>query len=89
MIYGLHYLTFAHLNGLVAPRLVIMTAIQILWGIRLTLNYWRKGGFEKYHIFHILAFNMLTLGFKGAPKIIDGSMSASTLPDTSRHPFNL
>jgi len=47
MIYGLHYLAFAQLNGLVAVRLVTMTAIQLIWGVRLTFNYWRKGGFEK------------------------------------------
>jgi hypothetical protein len=88
MIYGLHYLTFAHLNDLVAPRLVLMTGIQIVWGTRLTLNYWRKGGFEKYYSTCEL-FYLLTLVFTEDPKTIDGSMSGNTLPDTSRRPSNL
>jgi len=40
-------LTFASMNGLVSPRLLIMTGFQVLWGLRLTWNYWRKGGYQK------------------------------------------
>jgi len=47
VFYGLHYLTFASVNGLVSPRLLIMTGLQVLWGLRLTWNYWRKGGYQK------------------------------------------
>jgi steroid 5-alpha reductase family enzyme len=46
-LYGLHYLVFATMNHIISPRLIIVTAFQLLWGIRLTFNYWRKGGYER------------------------------------------
>ena len=82
MIYGLHYLAFAQLNGLVAARMVIVTAIQLLWGVRLTFNYWRKGAFEK--LGPLPAEHTLTLLCTGALRTTDGCMSADLLPDTSR-----
>jgi steroid 5-alpha reductase family enzyme len=53
VLYAFHYLTFASLHGLVSPRLLIVTGLQLFWGIRLTFNYWRKGGYQRYfsHIF--------------------------------------
>lgn len=38
---------FAHAAGWSDPRLVIMTILTTLWGVRLTFNYARKGGYQK------------------------------------------
>jgi hypothetical protein len=49
VLYSFHYLTFAALHGLVSPRLLLISTFQLFWGIRLTFNYWRKGGFSRSH----------------------------------------
>lgn len=46
VIYNCHYSLWAHLNGLPTNRLDHVMAITILWGARLTFNYWRKGGYN-------------------------------------------
>jgi steroid 5-alpha reductase family enzyme len=45
-LYTCHYALWAHLSGLPAQRLDHIMAISVLWGIRLTFNYWRKGGYK-------------------------------------------
>ncbi|KAJ4304837.1 hypothetical protein N0V90_000365 [Kalmusia sp. IMI 367209] len=45
VIYNSHYTLWAHLSGLPAQRLDHVMAVSILWGARLTFNYWRKGGY--------------------------------------------
>lgn len=47
VIYNVHYGVWAHLNGLPTLRLDHVMAVSLIWGIRLTFNYWRKGG---YHV---------------------------------------
>ncbi|KAF2264899.1 DUF1295-domain-containing protein [Lojkania enalia] len=41
-----HYTMWAHLMGLPTQRLNHVMALSMLWGIRLTYNYWRKGGYQ-------------------------------------------
>jgi steroid 5-alpha reductase family enzyme len=41
-----HYAIYAHAVGLQAERVDLAAAVSILWSIRLTFNYWRKGGYE-------------------------------------------
>ncbi|RPA99809.1 DUF1295-domain-containing protein [Choiromyces venosus 120613-1] len=45
-IYIGHYTLFAHMNGLDTQRLDTLTAFSLLWSVRLTYNYWRKGGYN-------------------------------------------
>jgi len=45
VIYNSHYALWAHLAGLPTQRLDHVMAVTILWGARLTFNYWRKGGY--------------------------------------------
>lgn len=45
-LYNVHYGVWAHLNGLPALRLDHVMAVSLLWGGRLTFNYWRKGGYQ-------------------------------------------
>jgi hypothetical protein len=45
VIYNSHYTLWAHLAGLPTQRLDHVMAVTILWGARLTFNYWRKGGY--------------------------------------------
>jgi hypothetical protein len=45
VIYNSHYTLWAHLNGLPTQRLDHVMALSVLWGARLTFNYWRKGGY--------------------------------------------
>jgi len=46
VLYNCHYATWAHMAGLPTNRLNHIVAISILWGLRLTFNYWRKGGYQ-------------------------------------------
>ncbi|KAF1919232.1 hypothetical protein BDU57DRAFT_469069 [Ampelomyces quisqualis] len=43
--YNVHYAVWARLNGLPTLRLDHLMAVSVLWSIRLTFNYWRKGGY--------------------------------------------
>ncbi|PWW73559.1 DUF1295-domain-containing protein [Tuber magnatum] len=45
-IYIGHYTLFARMNGLDTQRLDTLTAFSLLWSIRLTYNYWRRGGYN-------------------------------------------
>ncbi|KAF1996543.1 DUF1295-domain-containing protein [Amniculicola lignicola CBS 123094] len=45
VIFNCHYTLWAHLSGLPTQRLDHLMAVTILWGVRLTFNYWRKGGY--------------------------------------------
>ncbi|CUS11136.1 unnamed protein product [Tuber aestivum] len=45
-IYIGHYTLFARMNGLDTRRLDTLTAFSLLWSIRLTYNYWRRGGYN-------------------------------------------
>ncbi|KAF2476936.1 DUF1295-domain-containing protein [Lindgomyces ingoldianus] len=46
VVYNCHYALWAHLVGLRSQRLDHVMAVSILWGARLTFNYWRKGGYS-------------------------------------------
>lgn len=46
VIYNVHYGVWAHLNGLPTLRLDHIMAVSLIWGARLTFNYWRKGGYQ-------------------------------------------
>ncbi|KAF2275454.1 DUF1295-domain-containing protein [Westerdykella ornata] len=46
VLFNCHYALWAHLNGLPTTRLDHVMALTILWGARLTFNYWRKGGYQ-------------------------------------------
>ncbi|PSN67892.1 DUF1295-domain-containing protein [Corynespora cassiicola Philippines] len=60
VIYNCHYDLWAHLNGLPTQRLDHVMAVTVLWGVRLTFNYWRKGGYsvgsEDYRWIHVKNF---------------------------------
>lgn len=45
-VFNIHYALWARLNGLPTTRLDNVLAFSVLWSIRLTYNYWRKGGYE-------------------------------------------
>ncbi|KAF8864181.1 DUF1295-domain-containing protein [Acephala macrosclerotiorum] len=45
-IYNAHYCIYAHLNGLETQRLDNLVAFSTVWSLRLTFNYWRKGGYS-------------------------------------------
>jgi hypothetical protein len=45
--YNVHYALWARLNGLPTYRLDHVMAVSVLWSLRLTFNYWRKGGYTK------------------------------------------
>ena len=52
--HAIHYfvrawLTGAGKNGLVHARLALITGLYCLWSIRLTRNYYRKGGYSRGH----------------------------------------
>jgi steroid 5-alpha reductase family enzyme len=45
-IYNAHYVVYAHLSGLPTQRLDNLIAFSTVWSLRLTFNYWRKGGYS-------------------------------------------
>ncbi|GAM39130.1 hypothetical protein TCE0_034r10425 [Talaromyces pinophilus] len=45
-IYNLHFYAWAYGNGLPTDRLQTVGVISVLWTVRLTYNYWRKGGYS-------------------------------------------
>ena len=46
VIYNCHYALWAHMAGLPTQKLDHILAVSVLWGLRLTFNYWRKGGYS-------------------------------------------
>lgn len=46
VIYNVHYAVWAAMNGLPTYRLNHVMAVSVIWGLRLTFNYWRKGGYQ-------------------------------------------
>lgn len=45
-VYNAHFVAYAHLSGLPTSRLDHMIAFSTVWSLRLTFNYWRKGGYS-------------------------------------------
>ncbi|KAE8350797.1 hypothetical protein BDV28DRAFT_138424 [Aspergillus coremiiformis] len=45
-IYNVHFAAWARLSGLRTQHLDTIAVITILWSVRLTFNYWRKGGYK-------------------------------------------
>ncbi|KKK15772.1 hypothetical protein P175DRAFT_0506651 [Aspergillus ochraceoroseus IBT 24754] len=45
-LYNVHFAVWARLSGLRTLSLDTIAAISILWSIRLTFNFWRKGGYS-------------------------------------------
>lgn len=44
--YVAHFAAFAHLNGLPTQKLDNVLVFSTMWGVRLTYNFWRKGGYQ-------------------------------------------
>lgn len=44
--YVAHFAAFAHLNGLPTQKLDNVLVFSTMWGLRLTYNFWRKGGYQ-------------------------------------------
>lgn len=45
-VYNTHYAIWARMNGLPTQRLDNVLAFSVCWSIRLTFNYWRRGGYS-------------------------------------------
>ena len=45
-LYNAHYVIYAHATGLPTKRLDSLLAFSTIWSMRLTYNYWRKGGYS-------------------------------------------
>ncbi|CAD6503172.1 BgTH12-02840 [Blumeria graminis f. sp. triticale] len=46
-IYNIHYVVYARISGLETERLDHLLAFSIAWSLRLTFNYYRKGGYNR------------------------------------------
>ncbi|KAI5293696.1 hypothetical protein KEM52_005305 [Ascosphaera acerosa] len=46
VLFNVHYLLWAHMHGLPTLTLRAIVVLSYAWGLRLTYNYWRKGGFK-------------------------------------------
>ncbi|TVY47591.1 Uncharacterized protein LOCC1_G002333 [Lachnellula occidentalis] len=45
-LYNANYVIYAHMSGLPTTRLDTVIAVSCVWSLRLTFNYWRKGGYS-------------------------------------------
>ena len=45
-VFNAHYALWARLNGLPTQRIDNVLAFSVVWTLRLTFNYWRKGGYQ-------------------------------------------
>nr|POE88259.1 uncharacterized protein CFP56_11488 [Quercus suber] len=45
-VYNIHYAIWARLSALPTQRLDNVMAFSVVWSMRLTYNYWRKGGYN-------------------------------------------
>jgi len=45
-LYHAHYAIWARLNGLNTSKVDHVLAFSVIWSIRLTYNYWRRGGYK-------------------------------------------
>ncbi|KAF2485805.1 hypothetical protein BDY17DRAFT_294264 [Neohortaea acidophila] len=45
-VYNIHYAVWARLHHLPTKRLDNVLAFSVLWSLRLTFNYWRRGGYQ-------------------------------------------
>lgn len=45
-VYHAHYALWARLNGMDTQKVDNVLAFSVVWSLRLTFNYWRKGGYE-------------------------------------------
>ncbi|EGC42400.1 DUF1295 domain-containing protein [Histoplasma capsulatum var. duboisii H88] len=46
IVYNVHYSVWSRLNGLPTGIIDTICGITIIWGLRLTFNYWRRGGYS-------------------------------------------
>ncbi|KKZ61702.1 hypothetical protein EMCG_03731 [[Emmonsia] crescens] len=46
IVYNAHYSVWSRLNGLPTGILDTICGVSAIWGMRLTYNYWRKGGYS-------------------------------------------
>ncbi|RKF65641.1 Uncharacterized protein OnM2_004008 [Erysiphe neolycopersici] len=46
-VYNIHFLTYAKLSGLNTKRLETLVFVSAVWSIRLTFNFYRKGGYKR------------------------------------------
>ncbi|KAI1427019.1 hypothetical protein F5Y12DRAFT_739538 [Xylaria sp. FL1777] len=44
--YVAHFAAWTHLNNLPSQRVDLVLFWSVIWSVRLTFNYWRKGGYE-------------------------------------------
>lgn len=44
-LYNAHFVLYAHATGLPTKRMDALLAFSTTWSMRLTYNYWRKGGY--------------------------------------------
>ena len=45
-LFHIHYATWARLNGMSTERVDSVLGFSVLWTLRLTYNYWRRGGYQ-------------------------------------------
>lgn len=45
-VYHAHWAIWARMNGLPTQRVDNVLAFSVVWSLRLTYNYWRKGGYQ-------------------------------------------
>lgn len=65
-VYHIHYAVWARMNGLSTQKVDNVMAFSIVWSIRLTFNYWRRGGYQigsEDYRWHLVKGKIGTFGF--------------------------
>ncbi|KAJ5130397.1 uncharacterized protein N7515_006436 [Penicillium bovifimosum] len=45
-VYNVHFAVWARLSGIQTHTLDTIAVVSVIWSVRLTFNYWRKGGYS-------------------------------------------
>ena len=45
-LYNAHWAIWTHLSGLSTDRMDLRLLVSVIWSMRLTFNYWRRGGYK-------------------------------------------
>ena len=45
-VYNIHYAVWATINGLPTAKVYSVMVFSVIWSVRLTFNYWRRGGYQ-------------------------------------------
>lgn len=89
-VYHIHYAVWARLNGLETQKVDNVMAFSVVWSIRLTFNYWRRGGYQigsEDYRWNLVKERIGTFGFFLLNVLFTSSVQSVSLSSTLRVAF--